>query len=167
MHKNATKCNKTQSKWCINKNGASKIIDTFDTYQCCPVHMLSWVSRCWLRGVQICLRCYECCFGYFWHDVASDKKDESRFLERFLLSECSRLSTREPCLLCLPLFVCDVLVRASWKALLAALTDSCIFLIALFLFLAALTPDVEHNDILRVPISSLLLGWLRRHRPML
>jgi hypothetical protein len=33
MHKNATKCNKTQSKWCINKHAASKIIDTFDTYQ--------------------------------------------------------------------------------------------------------------------------------------
>jgi hypothetical protein len=32
MHKNATKCNKTQSKWCINKDGASKIIDTFETY---------------------------------------------------------------------------------------------------------------------------------------
>jgi hypothetical protein len=25
--------NKTQSKWCINKHGASKIIDTFETYQ--------------------------------------------------------------------------------------------------------------------------------------
>jgi hypothetical protein len=33
MHKNATKCNKTQSKWCINKHGTSKIIDTFETYQ--------------------------------------------------------------------------------------------------------------------------------------
>jgi hypothetical protein len=33
MHKNAPKCNKTQSKWCINKHGASKIIDTFETYQ--------------------------------------------------------------------------------------------------------------------------------------
>jgi hypothetical protein len=32
MHKNATKCNKTQSKWCINTHGASKIIDTFETY---------------------------------------------------------------------------------------------------------------------------------------
>jgi hypothetical protein len=32
MHKNTTKCNKTQSKWCINKHGASKIIDTFETY---------------------------------------------------------------------------------------------------------------------------------------
>jgi hypothetical protein len=32
MHKNATKCNKIQSKWCINKHGASKIIDTFETY---------------------------------------------------------------------------------------------------------------------------------------
>jgi hypothetical protein len=26
------KCNKTQSKWCVNKHGASKIIDTFETY---------------------------------------------------------------------------------------------------------------------------------------
>jgi hypothetical protein len=33
MHKNATKCNKTQRKWCINKHGASKIIDTFEMYQ--------------------------------------------------------------------------------------------------------------------------------------
>jgi hypothetical protein len=33
MHKNATKCNKTVSKWCKNKHGASKIIDTFETYQ--------------------------------------------------------------------------------------------------------------------------------------
>jgi hypothetical protein len=32
MHKNAKKCNKTQSKWCKNKHGASKIIDTFETY---------------------------------------------------------------------------------------------------------------------------------------
>jgi hypothetical protein len=32
MHKNTMKCNKTQSKWCINKYGASKIIDTFETY---------------------------------------------------------------------------------------------------------------------------------------
>jgi hypothetical protein len=31
MHKNATKCNKTQRKWCINKHGASKIIDMFET----------------------------------------------------------------------------------------------------------------------------------------
>jgi hypothetical protein len=28
MHKNATKC-----KWCKNKHGASKIIDTFEKYQ--------------------------------------------------------------------------------------------------------------------------------------
>jgi hypothetical protein len=27
------KCNETQSKWCKNKHGASKIIDTFETYQ--------------------------------------------------------------------------------------------------------------------------------------
>jgi hypothetical protein len=33
MHKNATKCNETLSKWCKNKHAASKIMDTFETYQ--------------------------------------------------------------------------------------------------------------------------------------
>jgi hypothetical protein len=32
MYKNATKCNETIGKWCKNKHGASKIIDTFETY---------------------------------------------------------------------------------------------------------------------------------------
>jgi hypothetical protein len=32
MHKNATKCNETLSKWYKNKHGASKIIDTLETY---------------------------------------------------------------------------------------------------------------------------------------
>jgi hypothetical protein len=33
MHKSATKCNETVGKWYINKHGASKIIDTLETYQ--------------------------------------------------------------------------------------------------------------------------------------
>jgi hypothetical protein len=33
MHKNAMKCNKTLSKWCKNKHGASKIMDTLEMYQ--------------------------------------------------------------------------------------------------------------------------------------
>jgi hypothetical protein len=33
MYKNATKCNETTGKWCKTKHGASKIIDTFETYQ--------------------------------------------------------------------------------------------------------------------------------------
>jgi hypothetical protein len=33
MHKNATKCNETLNKWCKNKYGASKIMDTLETYQ--------------------------------------------------------------------------------------------------------------------------------------
>jgi hypothetical protein len=33
MYKNTTKCNETLSKWCKNKHGASKIIDTLETYQ--------------------------------------------------------------------------------------------------------------------------------------
>jgi hypothetical protein len=32
MHKSATKCNEKIGKWCKNKHGASKIIDTFETY---------------------------------------------------------------------------------------------------------------------------------------
>jgi hypothetical protein len=32
MHKSATKCNETIGKWCKNKHGASKIIDTFEMY---------------------------------------------------------------------------------------------------------------------------------------
>jgi hypothetical protein len=32
MHKNATKCNETLSKWCKNKHGASKIMNTLETY---------------------------------------------------------------------------------------------------------------------------------------
>jgi hypothetical protein len=32
MHKSATKCNETLSKWCKNKHGASKIVDTLETY---------------------------------------------------------------------------------------------------------------------------------------
>jgi hypothetical protein len=34
MHKSATKCNETVGKWCKNNHGASKIIDTLETYQC-------------------------------------------------------------------------------------------------------------------------------------
>jgi hypothetical protein len=36
MHKSATKYNETLSKWCKNKHGASKIIDTFETYHSSP-----------------------------------------------------------------------------------------------------------------------------------
>jgi hypothetical protein len=32
MHKSATKCNETLGKWCKNKHGASKIMDTFEMY---------------------------------------------------------------------------------------------------------------------------------------
>jgi hypothetical protein len=40
MHKSATKCNETVGKWCKSKHGASKIIDTFETYQ---------LSRAWVK----------------------------------------------------------------------------------------------------------------------
>jgi hypothetical protein len=33
MHKSARKYNEILDKWCKNKHGASKIMDTFETYQ--------------------------------------------------------------------------------------------------------------------------------------
>jgi hypothetical protein len=49
MYKNATKCNETIGKWCKNKHGASKIIDTFETYQAvatrnCP-QLIQFLNR--------------------------------------------------------------------------------------------------------------------------
>jgi hypothetical protein len=45
MHKNATKCNETLSKWCKNKHGASKIMDTLETYH----YLMEWVHKHLLR----------------------------------------------------------------------------------------------------------------------
>jgi hypothetical protein len=35
------KCNETQGKWCKNKHGASKIIDTFETYQYAAIAIMA------------------------------------------------------------------------------------------------------------------------------
>jgi hypothetical protein len=43
MHKNATKCNETLGKWCKNKHGALKIIDTFETYQGVLIFLCIWL----------------------------------------------------------------------------------------------------------------------------
>jgi hypothetical protein len=48
MHKNDTKCNETLSKWCKNKHGASKIIDTLETYQ----KAQAWRCPCTPRNIQ-------------------------------------------------------------------------------------------------------------------
>jgi hypothetical protein len=45
MHKSATKCNETPSKWCKNKHGASKIIDTFETYHTTIRPRVSWAHE--------------------------------------------------------------------------------------------------------------------------
>jgi hypothetical protein len=48
MHKSAMKCNETLGKWCKNKHGASKIMDTSETYQhpqaltLVPIGYFSW-----------------------------------------------------------------------------------------------------------------------------
>jgi hypothetical protein len=49
MHKSATKCNETLDKWYKNKHGASKIMDTLETYQYHP-HLAMCSNRtCILR----------------------------------------------------------------------------------------------------------------------
>jgi hypothetical protein len=48
MHKSATKCNKTLGKWCKNKHGASKIIDTLETYQRITPSS-SWEIAIWME----------------------------------------------------------------------------------------------------------------------
>jgi hypothetical protein len=45
MHKSATKCNETVGKWSKNKHGASKIIDTFETYQSTAFYVASMVGK--------------------------------------------------------------------------------------------------------------------------
>jgi hypothetical protein len=44
MHKNATKCNEILNKWCKNKHGASKIIDTLETYHASRIDSLGLPS---------------------------------------------------------------------------------------------------------------------------
>jgi hypothetical protein len=50
MHKSATKCNETIGKWCKNKHGASKIIDTFETYHRGVVEF-AWLVKRSIEGV--------------------------------------------------------------------------------------------------------------------
>jgi hypothetical protein len=45
MHKSAMKCNETVGKWCKIKHGASKIIDTLETYQQARVNNSRYVWR--------------------------------------------------------------------------------------------------------------------------
>jgi hypothetical protein len=49
MHKSATKCNEIIGKWCKNKHGASKIIDTFETCQLSMENRTRGVKR-WDEG---------------------------------------------------------------------------------------------------------------------
>jgi hypothetical protein len=55
MHKSATKCNETVGKWCKNKHGASKIIDTLETYHSCLLEpssaftVIVWDNLVWVH----------------------------------------------------------------------------------------------------------------------
>jgi hypothetical protein len=51
-------------------------------------------------------------FGMMLPSSSTDRKDESRFLERLCLSEYSRFSNLDPCRLCFLLFVYDASLHA-------------------------------------------------------
>jgi hypothetical protein len=70
-------------------------------------------------------------FGITLPCSSTNRKDESRFLEMFHLSEYSRFSTLDPCLWCLLLFVYDALLRSVRKAALAAIAESLLLRISL------------------------------------
>jgi hypothetical protein len=70
-------------------------------------------------------------FGMILPCSSTHRKDESRFLERLRLSECSRFSTLDPCLWCLLLFVYDASLHALWRAALAVMAESFLFCISL------------------------------------
>jgi hypothetical protein len=62
MHKSATKCNETLGKWCKNKHGASKIMDTLETYQAPgAISHPSWVLEQRLLSPKLRLRWRRCC----------------------------------------------------------------------------------------------------------
>jgi hypothetical protein len=52
MHKSATKCNETLSKWCKNKHRVSKIMDTLETYQCTQIVWHGRVIRAEVEDIQ-------------------------------------------------------------------------------------------------------------------
>jgi hypothetical protein len=63
MYKSTTKCNETLGKWCKNKHGASKIIDTFETYHQlrdmqkfagCLASLSRFVSRLGEKAMPLC-----------------------------------------------------------------------------------------------------------------
>jgi hypothetical protein len=64
MHKNATKCNETLSKWCKNKHGASKIIDTFETYQSSKSSKLPSFELLRRRGMSLLMGPYARKIGF-------------------------------------------------------------------------------------------------------
>jgi hypothetical protein len=67
MHKNATKCNETLNKWCKNKHGASKIMNTLETYQC---------STAITFGQSEARKCY----FFMYHSRSDDVKNLHEFM---------------------------------------------------------------------------------------
>jgi hypothetical protein len=84
MHKNATKCNKTQSKWCINMHGASKIIDTFEKYDILFNSPLLWNTFGFHRNTFGLHRNY---FGLRWNYFGHYQNDSLSHISSHVVSE--------------------------------------------------------------------------------
>jgi hypothetical protein len=76
MYKSTTKCNETLGKWCKNKHGASKIIDTFEAYQ-----FPTWLGK--NEGIKK------------WMTLKNRRRSCSRFATNLVNQEWMRSSERE------------------------------------------------------------------------
>jgi hypothetical protein len=88
MHKNTTKCNETLSKWCKNKHGASKIIDTFETYQSPKFAFLSWLKHVLYKIVEKLENDYLCFLGSY--DSTCIRYHGRVFLNFYLIGRSAR-----------------------------------------------------------------------------
>jgi hypothetical protein len=91
-------CNETQGKWCKNKHGSSKIIDTFETYQAPFTGELSLIRS--LRDQHELKRVTAKV------EVALSKASLAADVERFLLGEIDNLGKAMKCK-CFPSLMCS------------------------------------------------------------
>jgi hypothetical protein len=100
MHKSATKCNETLSKWCKNKHGASKIIDTLETYQLpfsnIGLHFPLQIFYIKIEGLVMknAITCAEC-YGYDVFDVTIHRLqqlDQGMYPTNIIFVHCWKLA---------------------------------------------------------------------------
>jgi hypothetical protein len=111
MHKSATKCNETIGKWCKNKYGASKIIDTFETYHdphdICTLSLLYQFPNCNLFTQHVLF--------ILWRDTASELWTPVQFpLHCYTILVLLALFTLLQSIILLPLDTLNPLFTGNW-----------------------------------------------------